>query len=186
MYEMNDLRRLAGLEQIAEELVDEEEVVDEDEEVVEETEAVEEDQAAGAPITGELIAYDISDEKAYYVMADVLGAELDFGPEDEVLVPAARNDQVLVALDQQGFEKGIDFCVAGEQYEADLQNGYNDRSFSDGQDYFPKGATSQPATDLGPTASGQTDNPMSNKMRSIEKDDVYEGMKLAYRRHRKA
>jgi len=29
------------------------------------------------------------------------------------------------------------------------------------------------------------DNPMANKMRSVEKDDVYESMKLAYRRFRK-
>lgn len=183
MYEMGDLRRLAGLEQIMEEPVDEEEEVDE--EVVDE-EVVEEDRAAGQPITDGLVAYNISDEKAYYVMADVIGNELDFGPEDQVLVPLARNDEVLSALDQQGFVKGVDFAVAGEQYEDDLQNGYNDRSFSDGQDYFPKGATNQPAVDLGPTASDQGDNPMANKMRSVEKNDVYEGMKLAYRRHRKA
>jgi len=82
--------------------------------------------------------------------------------------------------------KDVDFRVAGEQYEADLQNGYNDRAFSDGQDYFPKGSHQSPADDLGPTASDQGDNPMSNRMRSVEKDDVYESMKLAYRRHRKA
>jgi len=211
MYEMNDLRRLAGLEKVMEEEeCDEEETCDEDKEELDEIAPViaavargagaaladkavdslsgdvEEGSAAGAPITDDLVAYNIADEKAYYVMADVLGAELDFGPQDEVLVPLARNDQVLVALDQQGFVKDVDFRVAGEQYEADLQNGYNDRAFSDGQDYFPKGSHQSPADDLGPTASDQGDNPMSNRMRSVEKDDVYESMKLAYRRHRKA
>jgi hypothetical protein len=192
MYEMNDLRRLAGLEELVEEACEE---IDEIAPVVaavargagaavanKAVDSLTSEDAGGADV----VAYDISDEKAYYVMQDVLGAELDFGQEDEVLVPSARNDQVLAALGQQGLEKGVAFNVAGEQYEDDLQNGYNDRSFSDGQDYFPKGATSQPATDLGPTAGDMGDNPMSNKMRSIEKDDVYESMKLAYRRHRKA
>ena len=194
MYEMNELRRRAGLAEVAEE--------EELEEIAPVIAAVARGAGAALASAGAdalsgsdveedaavegTIAYDISDEKVYYVMADVLGNELDFGPEDQILVPAARNDQVLDALGQQGFEKGRDYCVDGEQYEADLQNGYNDRAFTDGQDYFPKGATSQPATDLGPTAGDQGDNPMSNKMRSIEKDDVYEGMKLAYRRYRKS
>ncbi len=211
MYEMNDLRRLAGLEQLAEEECDEEEKCDEDKEDLDEIAPVvaavargagaaladkavdslsggdvEEDVAAGAPITDDLVAYEIADEKAYYVIADVLGAELDFGPQDEILVPLSRNDQVLVALDQQGFEKEIDFRVAGEQYEADLQNGYNDRAFSDGQDYFPRGSHQSPSDDLGPTASGYGDNAMDNRMRSKDTDEVYESMKLAYRRHRKS
>ena len=134
----------------------------------------------------DVIAYEIDDERAYYVMADALGANLDFGPEDEILVPAQYNDQVVLELEKAGFEQGKDFWVAGEQYEADLQNGYDDRKFSDGQDYFPKGAQNQPSSDLGPSASSMADNPMSNKMRMVKKDDVYETMKLAYRRFRKA
>jgi hypothetical protein len=195
MYEMNDLRRLAGLAEVMEE---EECDEDEDKEELDEIAPVVAAAASGAgaaiadKIMGEdegssdIVAYDIADEKVYYVMQDILGAELDFGPEDEILVPLSRNDQVLAALSQQGLEKDRDFCVAGEQYEADLQNGYNDRKFSDGQDYFPKGSHQSPSDDLGPTASGYGDNAMDNRMRSKETDEVYESMKLAYRRHRKA
>lgn len=199
VVEMNELRKLAGMEPVVEE---------EAEEVV----AEEGPEAPGEPsknyhvgraftssefeedkfddnfeglASGDLIAYDIADEKAYYAMADILGAELDFGPEDEVLVPAARNDELVIELRGLGFELGKDFEVAG-QLQDDLQNGYDDHTYTDGQDYFPKGPTSTPATDLGPSASGWADNPMANKMRSVEKDDVYEGMKLAYRRFRKA
>ena len=118
-------------------------------------------------------------------MADLLGAELDFGPEDEILVPAERNDQIIAALTDQGFIEGEDYRVAGQMLD-DLQNGYNDRAFTKGQDYFPRGAQSTPASDLGPSASGMADNPMSNKMRMVKKDEVYETMKFAYRRHRKA
>ena len=134
---------------------------------------------------GELIPYEVDDEKAYYMMADILGAELDFGPEDEILVPAAREDEVVLGLENEGFEQGKDFWRADARYEAELQNGYNDRAFSKGDDYFPKGAQSTPASDLGPSASGMADNPMSNKMRMIKKDSVYETMKLAYRRFRR-
>ena len=201
VVDMNELRKLAGLALIETESTDDDETAEEELEEAElsdpsknthvgrefsssEFEEDKFDDNFDGLASGEIVAYEIADEKAYYAMADILGAELDFGPQDEVLVPAARNDEIVIALARQGFKQGRDFEVAG-QLQDDLQNGYNDQAYTDGQDYFPKGATSQPATDLGPTAGRAGDNPMSNKMRSIEKDTVYEGMKLAYRRFRK-
>ena len=180
MYEMNEIRKLAGLEPIEEEKADK----DNDDDKVESEEEVTEGFPGSEFPDSDVVAYDIADERAYYLMADILGAELDFGPQDEILVPAERNDEICAELTKQGFEQGRDFKVAGQMMD-DLQNGYNDRAFTKGQDYFPKGAQSTPATDLGPTASGLRDNPMANKMRMVKKDEVYENMKLAYRRHRK-
>lgn len=229
MYEMNEIRRLAGMEPIEEKKADKDydgdgkveseedeykgsknkaikKELDEDKEEVDCPECegtgyvdrkhCKSCNGQGTVALGEgfpgsefpdsdVVAYEIDDEKAYYVMADLLGADLDFGPEDEILVPAERNDQIIAALTNQGFKLDRDYRVAGQMMD-DLQNGYNDRAFTKGQDYFPRGAQSTPASDLGPSASGMADNPMSNKMRMVQKDEVYETMKLAYRRHRKA
>jgi len=196
VVDMNELRKLAGLALVETEATDEEELEEAElsdpsknthvgrEFASSEFEEDKFDDNFDGLASGEIVAYEIADEKAYYAMADILGAELDFGPQDEVLVPAARNDALVLELRGLGFEQGKHFEVAG-QLQDDLQNGYDDHTYTDGQDYFPKGATSTPATDLGPTASNMRDNPMANKMRSVEKDDVYESMKLAYRRFRK-
>lgn len=188
MYEMNELRRLAGLEPLAEkDVVDGTNVADGEDEEVEVDEEVDEAIAAGPPIASdEIVAYEIADEKAYYVMADLLGAELDFGPQDEILVPKARQDEVEHELDMQGFAQGRDFAVAGQMFD-DLQNGYDDRAFTKGSDYFPGGATSSPSVELGPAGAKQGDNPMRTAMTSVDKEDeIYESMKLSYRRHRRA
>jgi len=184
MYEMNELRRLAGLEQLEEkDVVDGQDVADGEDEEVEVDEAI----AAGPQIASdEIVAYEVGDEKAYYVMADLLGAELDFGPQDEVLIPKARQDEIEHELDMQGFVQGRDFAVAGQMFD-DLQNGYDDRAFTKGSDYFPGGATSSPSNELGPAGAKQGDNPMRTSMISVDKEDeIYESMKLSYRRHRRA
>lgn len=72
------------------------------------------------------------------------------------------------------------------EVEEDLQNGYDDKRYADGNDFFPQGSHQSPSDDLGPTASGYGDNAMKNKMRSKETDAVYESMKQSYRRFRKS
>ena len=179
MYEMNELRRLAGLEQL-----EEKDIVDGADAADGEDEEVEVDEGFDNP-GSDIVAYEIGDEKAYYVMADILGAELDFGPHDEILVPKARQDEIEHQLDMQGFAKGRDFAVAGQMFD-DLQNGYDDRAMVDGPDFFPGGATSSPSRELGPAGAKHGDNPMRTPMASIDKEDVYESMKLAYRRYRRS
>ncbi len=186
-FNMGDLRRLAGLEQLAEEEVAEEEVAEEEvdeekeEAVDEEKEEVNESEPHN---TGDYSAFDFANEQAYYLVSDEIGDRVQFGDHDEVLVPDALADGILVLLAKNGFEKGQDFSVAG--MDEDLQNGYNNRNFIDGQDLFPRGANNQPADDLGPTASGFGDNAMKNRMRSKDVAEVYESMKLSYRRFRKS
>jgi hypothetical protein len=207
-FDMGDLRRLAGLEQLAEEKVDEivgalakgagavakgvSNVAKGVSSAVKgaatavATGAMDEEEVAESEPhnTGDYSAFDFANEQAYYLVSDEIGDRVQFGDHDEVLVPDALADGILVLLAKNGFEKGQDFSVAG--MDEDLQNGYNNRAFSDGQDYFPRGANNQPADDLGPTASGFGDNAMKNRMRSKDVADVYEGMKLSYRRFRKS
>ncbi len=206
--DMGDLRRLAGLEPLAEEKVDEfvgalakgagavakgvsnvakgvsSAVKDAATAVA--TGAMDEEEVAESEPhnTGDYSAFDFANEQAYYLVSDEIGDRVQFGDHDEVLVPDALADGILVLLAKNGFEKGQDFSVAG--MDEDLQNGYNNRDFIDGQDLFPRGANNQPADDLGPTASGFGDNAMKNRMRSKNVADVYESMKLSYRRFRKS
>ena len=219
MYEMNELRRLAGLEQVQEaSRVDHpfgasDYCVDCDSEPCEcdpefkegNWESRECDGCHGAgcwacddmgyvdqeieegfpnnPEVSGVIGYNIGDEKAFFLMQDILGA-VEFGPQDEVLVPVEQNDKVCAELDKHGFELGKDYSIARGLTD-DVQNGYNDRATVDGDDFFPGGATSSPSRELGPGAAKQGDNPMRTPMASVKKEEpVYESMKLAYRRFR--
>ena len=139
---------------------------------------------------------DFEDEKAYYLVADEIGDRIIFGMHNEVGIPEQYIDSMIGLLRKHGFEKGIDFNFTSHdnpdhisnrkaaEVEEDLQNGYNDRDFVDGEDFFPKGSHQSPSDDLGPGAAKQGDNPMSTRMRSVEKDSVYEGMRQSYRRFR--
>lgn len=140
---------------------------------------------------------DFADEQAYYAVADEVGDRLIFGMNNEVGIPEEYSEKVEGMLRRLGFEKGIDYNYTSRgnpghisnrkpEVEEDLQNGYTERDFIDGEDLFPKGSHQSPSDDLGPTASGYGDNAMQNRMRSKEADKVYENMKQAYRRHRKA
>lgn len=131
------------------------------------------------------VAFEFDDEKAYYLVADECGEMMEFGMRDECLIPDQWVDQVIALLTDHGFENGKEYSVAG--MEEDLQNGYNDRAMTDGDDYFPQGATSSPARELGPAGAKHGDNPMRTPMASVDKEEeVYESYKQAYRRFRKA
>ena len=146
--------------------------------------------------TGDYDFIDFKDETGYYLVADELGDRIIFGMNNEVGIPEQYTDKVIGLLRGQGLEKGIDYdftsfanqSIGGEQVEeeGELQNGYNDKKYVDGEDFFPKGSHQSPSDDLGPTASGYGDNAMQNRMRSKEADAVYEGMKQKYRRFRKS
>lgn len=137
---------------------------------------------------------DFKDETGYYIVADEIGDRIIFGMNNEVGIPEQYTDKIIGLLRAQGLEKGIDYdftsfanqSIGGEpvEEEGELQNGYNDREYVDGEDLFPRGSHQSPSDDLGPTASGYGDNAMKNRMRSKETDTVYEGMKQKYRRHR--
>lgn len=129
------------------------------------------------------VAFVFDNEEAYYLAADLLGALLDFGPNDEILVPKNMVQSMYDELNGAGFDHGEDFTEMGEVDE-DLQNGYEDHHMVDGQDMFPKGATSQPAGDIGPGGAKHGDNPMSTRMKTAE-NKIYESYKLAYRRFRR-
>jgi len=144
--------------------------------------------------TGDYDFIDFKDETGYYLVADEIGDRVIFGMNNEVGIPEQYTDKIIGLLRAQGLEKGIDYdftsfanqSIGGEPVEEDgeLQNGYNDKKYADGEDFFPKGSHQSPSDDLGPTASGYGDNAMQNRMRSKEADAVYEGMKQKYRRHR--
>ncbi len=135
------------------------------------------------------VAFTFDDEKAYFLVADECGEQMEFGMRDECLIPDQWVDQVLVLLKDNGFEKGKDFSVAG--MEEDLQNGYNqqrmDKDDVDGDDRFPKGAANSPASNTGPAGAKHGDNPMRTPMASVDKeeDDIYESYKHQYRRFRR-
>lgn len=130
--------------------------------------------------------FEFMNEKAYYLVADEIGDEMQFGPHDEVLVPVQKVDGIIALLTDSGFEQGYDFRIA--DVEEDLQNGYNNCNMVDDFDTrFPVGATSHPARELGPAGAKHGDNPMRSPMASRDKEeaDIYESYKLSYRRHRK-
>ncbi|MHA1290369.1 MAG: hypothetical protein ACTSPB_23560, partial [Candidatus Thorarchaeota archaeon] len=140
---------------------------------------------------------DFVDEQAYYAVADEIGDRVIFGMHNEVGIPEEYSKKIENMLRRQGFEKGIDYNYTSRgnpghpsnreaEVEEDLQNGYNDKKYADGEDFFPKGSHQSPSDDLGPTASGYGDNAMKNRMRSKETDAVYESMKQSYRRFRKS
>lgn len=57
----------------------------------------------------------------------------------------------------------------------DLNNGYNDVNYADGNDYFPDGADSPVTTKVGPSGASQGDNPEQKRMEVAEthKELVY-------------
>jgi hypothetical protein len=135
------------------------------------------------------VAFTFDNEKAYFLVADECGEMMEFGMQDEMLLPDQWVDQVLVLLKDHGFEKGKDFSVAG--MEEDLQNGYNDQHVDQEDEFgggrFPAGATSSPARELGPAGAKHGDNPMRTPMASVDKkeDDIYESYRHQYRRFRR-
>jgi hypothetical protein len=123
------------------------------------------------------------DDKAYFLVADEIGDRIIFGMNNEVGVPEQYVDGIVALLKDHGFEAGQGYKPAG--MEEDLQNGYGEHEYADSyDDYFPRGATSTPASDLGPTAGRHGDNPMRTPMASVDKEDVYESMRQKYRRYR--
>lgn len=120
-----------------------------------------------------------NDDSAYHMLADELGPELEFGPAEEILVPAVDADRMIGFLSNQGFNDGEDFEVKYAGMDEDLQNGYKDRKFSDGQDYFPKSFTGSVAKDVGPSAARMGSNPMSQRMNEDTRD-LYETYKGRY------
>jgi hypothetical protein len=54
---------------------------------------------------------------------------------------------------------GSDADFGADYMEEDLQNGYDDIHYADGQDYFPNGADGPVVKDVGPSGARQGDNP---------------------------
>ena len=133
--------------------------------------------------TDDVVPFEFNDEKAYYLVADEIGDRISFGQFDEILVPEQYVDGIIMLLDTHGFQQGKDFVIS--TMDEALQNGYGEHEYADAyDDYFPRGATSTPASDLGPTAGRHGDNPLRTPMSSVDKDDVYESMRQKYRRYR--
>jgi hypothetical protein len=63
----------------------------------------------------------------------------------------------------------------GEEFEEDIQNGYDDIESMDGDDFFPNGADGPVVTAVGPSGARQGDNPEQKKMQVAEthKELVY-------------
>lgn len=128
--------------------------------------------------------FNFDDDKAYFLVADEIGDRIIFGMNNEIGIPDQYVDGMVALLKDHGFEAGQGYKPAG--MGEDLQNGYGDHEYVDGQDFFPQSFTSTPSSDLGPTASGYGDNPKSrsSKIRNKEADEVYESMRQKYRRYR--
>lgn len=185
MYEMNRLRELAGLDAVEEDFDDTNVEVEEDGRPGFQYKHDPDDSA------NDFDAFDFNSEAAYYLVADKYGAEMHFGQNDEILIPEKLTDKVIALLYDHGYDNE-DYTVSTEPgIDEDLQNGYGDHHRIKGSDLFPQGATSTPATDLGPTSSNHSDNPMAGKMRSkhinddLSENAIYEAYKKAYRRFRR-
>ena len=90
----------------------------------------------------------------------------------------APDDRIVDVGDDEDFDEfdfqdeyarsGYRFNEEEEEIEEDLGNGYEDQHTADGQDYFPKGATSSPTRKAGPGGAKHGDNPMYTSIKVDE------------------
>jgi len=90
----------------------------------------------------------------------------------------APDDRIVDVGDDEDFDEfdfqdeyarsGYRFNEEEEEIEEDLGNGYEDQHTADGQDYFPKGATSSPTRKAGPGGAKHGDNPMYTSVKVDE------------------
>ncbi len=67
-----------------------------------------------------------------------------------------------------------------ETVEEDLQNGYDDQHYADGQDYFPNGADGPVVRSVGPSGARHGDNPEQKYMKT-EIEEVHKELVYGYR-----
>jgi hypothetical protein len=100
---------------------------------------------------------------------------------EEAHVDSCRQTNPAVARKACKMEEETDDAQASgevDDLEEDLQNGYDDKHFASGNDYFPNGADGPVVKKVGPSGARQGDNPEQKKM---QVDEVHKELVYGYR-----
>lgn len=105
---------------------------------------------------------------------------------EEAHVDSCRQSNPAVARKACAMEESDDNDSAQDEGEVsdvddldeDLQNGYNDKHYASGNDYFPNGADGPVVKKVGPSGARHGDNPEQKKM---QVDEVHKELVYGYR-----
>lgn len=127
------------------------------------------DFAFGHDVDGKFV-YDDSGEEAEDI-SGIDGENLGSGGMDEFEL---NNTNDPLDVDDPAPMEEVDAFASDDVYE-DLNNGYDDIKFMNPGDFFPDGADSPVAGNVGPSGARQGDNPEQKKMQVAEthKELVY-------------